>query len=183
MLKGTPLCAIIHTNTHTHTHTHTHSHHANSCVEQIAITGLLCRGNLKMHSSFALSALAFVLLVEKSHTKPFRHQRRGTTEIANCKILTVVSEGCRRAAAPKNHTNKQHSVISASLEHSFSPHLAFCVFHTWLVKCATGPGGVCRGVNSNEAAHTHTHKHAHTHKIKHLQTDLCIFTLFSLLIL
>lgn len=45
-------------NTHTHT-------------LQIVIAGLLRSGDLNMHSSFASSALAFVLGAERSHTKHF----------------------------------------------------------------------------------------------------------------
>lgn len=93
-------------------------YYLNTHTLQIVIAGLHRSGDLNMHSSFASSALAFVLGAEEPH-KAFRHQRHGPTKIANCKILTAVL----REAAGAPHTRTMQisnaAFISAPLEHSF----------------------------------------------------------------
>lgn len=113
---------------HKHTHTNTNTHPPNSCVEQIAITGLLCSGNLNMHSSFALSALAFVLHVKKSH-KAFLTSK--TENIRNSKLQNTNcgSKGRRWVDSEKNLVHKQHSIICAPLNVVFSSSGLLCVSH------------------------------------------------------
>lgn len=90
------------------------THTLNACVAQTAITGLICSGNLNMHSSFASSALAFVLRVEKSGRRASRHQRAQNNR--NSKLLNSSrgSEGRRRFAAQKNNANEQRRLCVCS---------------------------------------------------------------------
>lgn len=114
--------------TQAHTHTNTNTHPPNSCVEQIAITGLLCSGNLNMHSSFALSALAFVLHVKKSH-KAFLTSKTGNIRNSKLQNTNCGSKGRRWVDSEKNLVHKQHSIICAPLNVVFSSSGLLCVSH------------------------------------------------------
>lgn len=129
------------TQAHTHKHKHSSSkllchitsHHffivtSHHSVEQIAITGLLCSGNLNMHSSFALSALAFVLHVKKSH-KAFLTSKTGNIRNSKLQNTNCGSKGRHWVDSEKNLVHKQHSIICAPLNVVFSSSGLLCVSH------------------------------------------------------